>query len=62
MLLYLPGSATCTTSFSSFYFALGGFCFGGGVGYFPKFPKLLTSYPADFVEIRLRGVGKGRRH
>ena len=55
---YLPGSPTCTTSFSSFYFTLDGFRFWGGVNYFPEFPKLLVSCYGGFVKIRLRGVGK----
>ena len=47
------------TSFSSFYFTLDGFCFWGGVRYFPEFPKLLVSCYGGFVKVRLGGVGKG---
>ena len=36
-----------------------GFCFWGGVGYFPQFLKLRISLYANFVEIRLRDVRKG---
>ena len=61
-LLYFLGSATCTTSFLSFYFTFDGFCFWGGIGYFPEFPKLLASCHVGFLEIRLRGVGKGRSY
>ena len=31
----------------------------GGVSYFPKFPKLLISFPASLGKIRFRGVGMG---
>ena len=58
-LLYLPRSATCTTSFFGFTLLLDGFCFWGGVGYFPEFSKLLTPSHAYFVRTRLRGVGMG---
>ena len=59
MLLYLPGSVTCTTDFSSFTSLLNVYCFWGGVSYFPGFPKLLISRHVAFVEIRLGGWGKG---
>ena len=43
VLLFLPGSATCTTDFSGFTLFCYGFRLLGGVSYFPEFPKLPTS-------------------
>ena len=51
------------TDFLGFTSPLDGFfAFWGGVSYFSKFPKLLISRHVAFVEVRLRGGGRGWLH